>query len=75
MAPAQIGDMVIDLAASNLRKLQQLKAVKHADLIVPGEHVAVSSLERDLIAVDQFIRRIIKMSVAEPARHRNRGAG
>src|SRR5260370_37576233 len=53
MAPAQIDNVVINLAAGILWELKQLKAVDAADLIVTGKQMAVTTLHRDLIAVDQ----------------------
>src|SRR5260370_38754860 len=53
MAPAQIDNVVINLAAGILWELKQLKAVDCADLIVPGKQMAVTTLHRDLIPVDQ----------------------
>ncbi len=53
MAPAQIDDVDIDLAAGLLRKLKQLKSVDYAELIVTGNQMAVSALNRELVAVDQ----------------------
>src|SRR5713101_3415748 len=76
MAPAQINDVVINLAAGILRKLKQLKAVDGADLVVPGKQVAVTALHRDLVAVDQKRRigGVEEMSVAESTRDGDRGA-
>src|SRR5713226_3412908 len=81
MAPTQIDNVVINLAAGILRKLKQLKPVDCADLIVPGKQMAVTALHRDLIAVQQAyvswnraFRGVVEMSVAESARHGDRGA-
>src|ERR1039457_6360025 len=73
MAPAQIDDVVINLAAGILRKLKQLKSVDGADLIVAGKQVAVPALNSDLVAVDQKFRVVEEMSVAECTHHGNRG--
>src|SRR6266849_931497 len=74
MAPAQIDDVVINLPAGILRKLKQLKTVDYPELIVTGKQMAVSALNCDLVAVDQSIGGVEKMSVAESASHGDRGA-
>src|ERR1700690_377254 len=73
MAPAHIDDVDKDLAARILRKLEQLKSVDDADLIVPVQQMAVPGLYGGLVAVDQNTRGVEEMSVAESARHRDRG--
>src|SRR6266849_6561135 len=72
MAPADIDNVVINLAAGILRKLKQLKAVDCADLVVTGKQMAVTTLHRDLVAVDQSCisliresRGIVEMSIDE----------
>src|SRR5664279_591342 len=75
VAPAQIDNVIINLAAGVLRKLKQLKAVDYADLIMMGKQMAVSGLSRDLVAVEQRIGRVVEMSVAESARHGDGGDG
>src|SRR5258708_25247704 len=65
--------MVINLAAGILRKLKQLKAVDQSDLIVSGKHMAVASLNCDLVAIDQTLARVVEVSVTESTRHSNRG--
>src|SRR5208337_874269 len=80
MAPTHIENVVINLAAADLRKLNQLKSVDCADLIVARKQVAVPALNRDLIAVDQKSRGVardgvvVEMSIAESAGHGERGA-
>src|SRR5450759_3012086 len=69
MAPTDIEDVVINLAARNLRKLKELKAVDCADLIVTGKQMAVSALNRDLVAVEERIGGVVEMRVGEGARH------
>src|ERR1019366_3078515 len=74
MAPTHIEDVVINLAASNLRKLKELKAVDCADLIVTGKQMAVSALNRVLVAVEERIGGVVEMRVGEGARHGEGGA-
>src|ERR1035437_6842849 len=74
MAPTHIEDVVINLAASNLRKLKELKAVDCADLIVTGKQMAVSALNHVLVAVEERISGVVEMRVGERARHREGGA-
>src|SRR5271165_2129938 len=80
MAPTHVQDVVIDLAASTLRKLHELKTVEHANLIVPCQQMAIPALDGHLIAIDQAgvtfraLRGIVEMSVAESAGHGDRGA-
>src|SRR6266478_860237 len=73
-APAQIDDVVINLPAGILRKLKQLKTVDYADLIVTGKQMAVPALNCDLVAVDQSIRGVEEVGVAESSRHGDGGA-
>src|SRR3982074_3961808 len=73
VAPAHIDDVVINLAAGILRKLKQLKPVNDADLIVTGKQMAIATLSCDLVAIDQSIRGVVEMSIAESTRHGNRG--
>src|ERR1700674_1856008 len=73
MLPPHIDDVVIKLAARIFRKLKQLISVDYADLIVPRNQMAVPGLNRDLVTVEQSIGRVVKMSVAESPRRRNRG--
>src|ERR1035437_10327202 len=74
MAPTHIEDVVINLAASNLRKLKELKAVDCADLIVTGKQMAVSALNHVLVAVEERISGVVEMRVGERARHGEGGA-
>src|ERR1035437_10941445 len=74
MAPTHIEDVVINLAASNLRKLKELKAVDCADLVVTGKQMAVSALNHVLVAVEERIRGVVERRVGERARHGEGGA-
>src|SRR5260370_30563599 len=73
VAPAQIDDMVNNLAAGILRELKQLKSVDCADLITTGKETTVSALNRSLVAVEQSMAGVVEMSVAESARHGDGG--
>src|ERR1700690_3117401 len=77
VAPTQVDDVVIDLAAGDLRELEELETVHYPKLIVTGNQMAIPSLNRDLVAVGQGVRRrrgIVEMRVAEAARDADRGA-
>src|SRR5882762_244930 len=73
MAPAQIDDVDINLAAGTLGKLKILKSVDNTDLIMTRKQMAVAGLNRDLVAVDESFRGVVEVSVAESTRHSNRG--
>src|SRR5271155_3267123 len=79
MAPADIDDVVVDLAAASLRELEKLESVNHADLIVTVHQMGVAALDRDLVAVNQTsiagyraTGGVVKMSVTESACHSDR---
>src|SRR5277367_5491902 len=73
MAVAQIENIDVNLAAGELRELKKLKSVDRPDLIVTPQQMAISALDGQLVAVDQSVRGVKEMSVAESARHRDRG--
>ena len=73
MAVANIDDIDINLAARGLRKLKKLKGVNDTDLIATPHHVAIPALEGEFVAIDQSIRRIVKVCVAETDCHCDRG--
>src|ERR1035441_8656195 len=74
MAPTHIEDVVINLAASNLRKLKELKAVACAVLVWREKEMAVPALTRVLVAVEEGIGGVEEMRVGEGARHGEGGA-
>ena len=65
MTPAEVRDLCINLTPDILWKAKLLEPVDEPDLVAASQHVAVASLHRYFVAVDQGFRVIEEMSIAE----------